>query len=322
MIELIPLKELFTPVYGVNLELIRLEECNKNDDESIRFVSRTENNNGVSAYVKKMIDITPNPAHTISVAVSGSVLSSFYQTDEYYSGRDLYYLIPKKEMPETEMLFYAFCIRANKYKYNYGRAANRTLKDILIPTEMPDNFKDIDLKRLNTLNRENILKDNIDLNTKDWKWFEINSIFKLEKCKCYSATELLENGNDIYYIGAKKNNNGIMQRVEYLEELISKGNCITFIGDGQGSVGYTTYQPIDFIGSTTLTCGYNYKLNKYNALFLITVLDLERFKYSFGRKYGKSQLLKTKIKLPSKDGQPDWDFMESYIKSLPYSKSL
>ena len=54
-----------------------------------------------------------------------------------------------------------------------------------------------------------------------------------------------------------------MQRVEYVEELISKGNCITFIGDGQGSIGYTTYQPIDFIGSTTLTCGYNYKLNKY-----------------------------------------------------------
>ncbi|MCK4427851.1 MAG: N-6 DNA methylase, partial [candidate division Zixibacteria bacterium] len=170
--------------------------------------------------------------------------------------------------------------------------------------------------------KKSLNEKQIFLNINTWKWFEINSIFKLEKCKCYSATELLENGKDIYYIGAKKDDNGIMQRVEYVEELISKGNCIIFIGDGQGSVGYTTYQPIDFIGSTTLTCGYNYKLNKYNALFLITVLDLERFKYSFGRKYGKTQLLKTKIKLPSKDGQPDWDFMESYIKSLPYSSSI
>lgn len=322
MIKLIPVKKLFTPVYGVNLELIRLEECNKNDADSIRFVSRTENNNGVSAYVKRIIDVTPNPAHTISVAVSGSVLSSFYQDDEFYSGRDLYYLIPKKKMSKEEMMFYAFCIKANKYKYNYGRGANRTLKDMLIPAEMPADFRNISLNNIPIPSSQRLLNKDIKLKIENWKWFEINSIFKLEKCKCYSARELLENGNDIYYIGAKKNDNGIMQRVEYVEELISKGNCTTFIGDGQGSVGYTTYQPIDFIGSTTLTCGYNDKLNKYNALFLITVLDLERFKYSFGRKYGKVKLLKTKIKLPSKDGQPDFEFMENYIKSLPYSSSI
>ena len=103
MSKLIPLKELFRPVYGVNLELIRLEKCNKNDDGSIRFVSRTENNNGISAYVKKIIGVVPNPAHTISVAVSGSVLSSFYQDDEYYSGRDLYYLVPKIKMSKEDL---------------------------------------------------------------------------------------------------------------------------------------------------------------------------------------------------------------------------
>jgi len=220
------------------------------------------------------------------------------------------------------MIFYAFCIKANKYKYNYGRAANRTLKDILIPSKMPEDFRNILLNQITIPSSQKFLNKDFELHIENWEWFEIKSIFKLEKCKCYNATELLDNGNDIYYIGAKKNDNGIMQFVKYVEELISKYNCITFIGDGQGSVGYTTYQPIDFIGSTTLTCGYNYKLNKYSALFLVTVLDLERFRYSFGRKYGKAQLLKTKIKLPSKDGQPDWEFMESYIKSLPYSSSI
>ena len=28
------------------------------------------------------------------------------------------------------------------------------------------------------------------------------------------------------------------------------------------------------------------------------------------------------IKLPSKNNEPDFDFMEKYIKSLPYSSSL
>jgi hypothetical protein len=36
-----------------------------------------------------------------------------------------------------EMIFYAQCISANRYKYNYGRQANKTLKDIMIPMEMP-----------------------------------------------------------------------------------------------------------------------------------------------------------------------------------------
>ena len=31
MNKLIPLKELFTPVYGVNLELVNVEECRKNE---------------------------------------------------------------------------------------------------------------------------------------------------------------------------------------------------------------------------------------------------------------------------------------------------
>lgn len=29
-----------------------------------------------------------------------------------------------------------------------------------------------------------------------------------------------------------------------------------------------------------------------------------------------------KIKLPAQNGKPDFKFMEDYIKSLPYSKSL
>src|SRR3989338_4157027 len=158
MNKLIPLKELFTPMYGINLELVNVEECSKNDYSSIRFVSRTEINNGVSAYVRRMVEVPPNPAHTISVAVSGSVLSSFYQDKEYYSGRDLYYLLPKRKMNKEEMIFYSLCIKANKYKYNYGRAANKTLKYILLPVEMPADFKKITLDKISVPSDKIILE--------------------------------------------------------------------------------------------------------------------------------------------------------------------
>jgi hypothetical protein len=134
---LIRLGDLFRVVYGVNLELVHLTKCRSTDDNAIPFISRTENNNGVSAFVERELDVDPNPAHTLSVAGGGSVLATFYQPFPYYSGRDLYILIPKTEKNIIEMIFYAQCINANKYKYNYGRQANKTLRDIMIPMKMP-----------------------------------------------------------------------------------------------------------------------------------------------------------------------------------------
>lgn len=160
-------------------------------------------------------------------------------------------------------------------------------------------------------------------NLKKWKYFPLNGkdgLFSIESCKCNDASELLVDGDDIEYIGAKKNDNGFMRMVKYDGSLVTKGNCIIFICDGQGSVGYTNYIDHDFIGSTTLSVGYNENLNERNALFLVTVLDLERYRYSFGRKY-KTNLVKTKIKLPSTDdGQPDWQYMERFIDKLNFKK--
>jgi hypothetical protein len=100
--------------------------------------------------------------------------------------------------------------------------------------------------------------------------------------------------------------------------LVTKGNCIIFICDGQGSVGYANYIDHDFIGSTTLSVGYNNRLNEKIGMFIVTVLDLERYRYSFGRKY-KTNLSKVSIKLPATEqGEPDWDFMESYISNLNF----
>jgi len=157
------------------------------------------------------------------------------------------------------------------------------------------------------------------IDRRNWHWFRVGDLFPPQKCKCSNATELLEDGDEIAYIGAKKSDNGVMRYVKRVENLVSRGNCIVFIGDGQGSVGYSLYQPVDFIGSTTLIVGYNEHLNPYNAAFLVSVLDLERFRYSFGRKYKKEVVANTKIQLPAiklDNGYytPDWKYMEDFVK--------
>jgi len=134
--KLIKLSELFEVKYGVNLELNKLEY----DPNGINFVSRTSQNNGVSAKVKRIYNLDPIEKGVLTVAGGGSVLETFVQPEPFYSGRDLYYLRPLVEMRLEDKLYYCMCIRANKYRYNYGRQANKTLRDIPLPAmdEIPE----------------------------------------------------------------------------------------------------------------------------------------------------------------------------------------
>ena len=127
------ISDIFKVEYGVNLELNKCEESTMDDVEAINFVSRSRENNGVTAYVKNIPEIIPQCAGLITVAGGGSsVLSTFVQQKPFYSGRDLYLLIPRKEMSIYTKHFICTIIMANKYKYSFGRQANKTLGQIKI----------------------------------------------------------------------------------------------------------------------------------------------------------------------------------------------
>jgi hypothetical protein len=134
--KLVTVSTLFDVKYGVNLELNRL----KSDPNGINFVSRSARNNGITGKVKQLPNIAPIESGVLTVAGGGSVLETFVQMESFYSGRDLYYLKPLIELTLEQKLYYCMCIRANKFRFSYGRQANRTLKTIQIPavTEIPD----------------------------------------------------------------------------------------------------------------------------------------------------------------------------------------
>lgn len=136
--------DIFDVVYGVNLELNACQETTKDDHEAVNFVSRARDNNGVTAYIKPINGQPPQSEGIITVAGGGSsVLSTFVQIEPFYSGRDLYLLIPKdcyKNISLLVKLFLCKIIDCNKYKYSYGRQANRTLGKIVI--EIPVNISE------------------------------------------------------------------------------------------------------------------------------------------------------------------------------------
>ena len=185
---------------------------------------------------------------------------------------------------------------------------------------MEDYIKSLHYKPLTTKNKPGNVPD---LNVQNWKDFLLTDIFTtLEPGKISNASDLKE-GQDLPYIGAKKDDNGVMQMCADVPEKRSKGNCVVMICNGEGSVGLANYMESDFLGTVDLMLGYNEAhLNAYTGLFLATILSQERPKYSFGRKW-KTHIPETTIKLPvDSNGEPDWQFMENYIKALPYGDRL
>ncbi len=319
------LDEVFDVWYGVNLEVVNSEVVEKD----MPFVSRQSVNNGVVCHVKRMSDIEPNPAHTLSIAVSGSVLSTFYHDYEYYSGRDVYVAKPKFELSKAEMLYYCYVIEQNKYRYNYGRGANKSFRNLLVPSydELPDYVKkqkiEIDFEE------KPILPNRLKINPKEWVWFRIGNYFdKPYKATAYNAIELIscpkENKESIAYITRTDENNGCKDYVvnDGFSD-IESGNAIT-IGDTTATI---FYQENDFICGDHMVILRSSHLNKYVGLFVTSLLNKERFRYNYGRAFNKGIISDTKLKLPAiknakGEYEPDWQWMEDYIKGLPYSGCL
>ena len=64
-------------------------------------------------------------------------------------------------------------------------------------------------------------------------------------------------------------------------------------------------------------------MNAYSALFLTTIINKEKYRFNYGRKWDKELMESSKIKLPiNEQGEPDWQWIEDYIKGLPYSGCL
>jgi hypothetical protein len=309
------LDEIFDIWYGVNLELVNCEQS----ENGIPFVSRQSVNNGIAGFVKP-IDIEPNPAHSLSIAGSGSVLSTFYHDYEYYSGRDVYIAKPKQNLTKEQMLYYAYLIEDNKYRYNYGRQANKTMKNILVPdvNELPDYVNKMSVSDYQ-FEEEPIIQRKIKLNTEAWKWFRYDEIFDIRKGKRLTKADMIEGNTN--YIGATDSNNGITAKIAN-DEQIHDSNKITV--SYNGSIAEAFYQDKPFWATDDVNVLYpKFELNPYIAMFLCTLIYKEKYRFNYGRKWDKEMMQGSKIKLPvTKNNSPDWQFMEDYIKSLPYSNNI
>lgn len=293
------------------------------DEEGINFVSSQDKNNGIVGRVKIENGIKIYPAGCITVPLKGSVLMAHLQPKPCYVAHQIAVLEPfDTSMSHIEKLYYVTCIRHNAFKYNYGRQADKTLGDIEIPTDNAITLSKVNLlhyKPLSTVNKRKCASYVLDVVS--WKEFCIGDLFEVKKGKRLTSDE--QTDGETPYIGAIDSNNGVANYIG--QAAIHDGNTISL--SYNGSVGEAFYQPKAFWATDDVNVLYfkeenGIALNKYIALFICAVLRQEKYRYSYGRKWVLESMRSTIIKLPAKDDKPDFDFMENYMKSLPYGDRI
>lgn len=156
-------------------------------------------------------------------------------------------------------------------------------------------------------------------NTKKWKSFTIDNLFNVMGSKTTPKRDLQEIGNGSYpYITTSSVNNGVEGFYDFYTE---EGNVLVI---DSAVKGVCSYQAQRFTASDHVEKLIpKFELNPYIAMFFITLINLEGYRYSYGRKFNQIRIKETEIILPvDKNNEPDYEFMENYIKSLQYSDSI
>ncbi len=210
-------------------------------------------------------------------------------------------------------------------------------KSIIFSIKFKLNLLNVDIDELtfieilndNKVSNESFKDLKIELDTKNWKPFTLNKLFKIEKGE--RLVKLERELGETPLLTASAYNNGISNYIDYESFKKSKKifeNRITV--DMFCSVFYHDYSYFSDDNIHTLSfLNKNFDVyydNKYVNLFLVTVLKELTTKFDYGRQVRLKRFEEETIYLPFKKVNeniiPDFEFMENFIKTLPYSGSI
>lgn len=297
----------------------------------IAYISSTKKNNGIDNYITPPDFMTIyNNAMTLNN--SGSVGYCFYHPYDFVASDHctVINILDKSIILNKYIaLFLKPIIESMKVKYNFAREISdeRLGKEkINLPINSkgkPDwTYMESYIKGIAddiSYNKPYPKKNNkYEINPEKWGEFTLSYLFEIRKGKRLTKEDFIEGNTP--FIGAIDSNNGYREFIG--QEPIHKENTITV--NYNGSVAEAFYQNSPFWASDDVNVLYpKFEMNQFTALFITSIIKLEKFRFNYGRKWNLDRMNDSKIKLPiDKSGNPDFTFMEMYMKSLPYSETI
>ncbi len=319
--------ELFEVYRGKTLSANHREEY----QGSIPCINGSAANNGILCRLDSSIQelgFKLHKAPALSLSRVGNAGKTFVQNEDFFVADNAFCLKLRSCDNIFVYQFLSVLLDLEMKKYCYGRtiAIERYRKiRIKLPVqrsgEIDYAFMEDYIKRLHYQPVSTRIKKSVQpLSVGRWRVYSFGELFDIQKGKRLTKADMIP--GDVNFLGAISENNGIRDRI--LTDFTWKPNCITV--NYNGSVGEAFYQDQPFWASDDVNILYAkqwWHMNKYNALFILTVIKANRYRFSYGRKWTLEKMKESILKLPAgEDGMPDFEYMESYIKSLPYSDRI
>lgn len=303
----------------------------------IPYISAKSKDNGIGHFIGN--SNATLESNCISVNRNGSVGYAFYHPYKALYSNDCRKIRLNKNLNKNKhislFIINQIAFQKDKYSYGYKMGTVRLKRQkIMLPVDENDN-PDWNLMEAYIKEKEQsflaeykkYLKNRLkhrkkkfeeDLLSKEWGEFKIDDIFPDIKRGKRLKNEDHINGN-MPYVSSSGTNNGVDDYLSNEDNVRIFSNCLTLANSG--TVGSCFYQPFEFVASDHVTKLSNDHFNKYIYLFIGAISMRLSEKYSFNREIADKRLKKEKIMLPvDDDGNPDWDFMESYMENLEYEK--
>ena len=156
------------------------------------------------------------------------------------------------------------------------------------------------------------------LESVEWGEYKLGDLFEINPTKYYRLKNeeiMFENGT-ISLISNSSTNNGVMGFSNLKAN--NKGNTIT-CSDTTLGADTMFYQENDFIGYSHIQHLVP-KIKPFNKAIASMIISASRVstskQYDYGNKFNRIAMNNTKIQLPTKNGQIDFEFMENFIAEL------
>lgn len=325
----------------INGSGITKEEIEENPGD-LNAIQSGEINNGILGKINREYCRQKNYAMCespcLTVARTGSAGYVSFQKYGCVVGDSAKILKLKNEIDVSDevMVFLQTILSALRPKYAYGRKVTKdkySKEEIMLPITpsgtpdwqfMEDYVKTLHYKKLSTTNTT---KSAIKLNIELWESFQLKDIFTVINGKGLTTEEIENYPGDIYCIQGGEENNGSIGQInkEYCRKngyTIIEKMCLTVARVGTAGCVNLWEAPCA-IGDKCKGLILKTSAKKEIYLFLATLLRKLSDKYNYGRGLVTEKYMNEYIKLPvMPDGTPDWQFMEDYIKSLPYGDRI
>lgn len=304
------------------------------DDKGVSYIGATNRNNGVLDFVKPSSALQPGNA--IGFIKNGNGVGSaghaIYKAEDFLSTSDVIFGYAKW-LNRYVGLFFTACSDMNEGKFSHGHKwtperIKRSMVTLPVRTDGSGN-PDYSFMEEFVKERENALlmryKDSFlscaiqlhPFSEVKWRAFRLLDYFDYVRGDQKDMNSLPK-GTELL-VSARNGENGLKGfRCGKENHKRFSGNCLTLNNDGDGGVGFSYYQPHEFLLDTHVYALYPKNIvSKFAQLFISRSISMCRPFFCHGHSISKSRLKTLKIMLPATShDKPDFAFMDAYGRKV------